>query len=129
LIALIAAAFHIASMFVLFLAITNEDIMPSYTVMFASMALAALWFPRPTAPRVLAVSVLFSLGWLFEWRLMFPTLPAMLLALWLCEPRLGRRLGWVALFLGGIVATAAATALAWSGHKNAVAPFDLIWTG
>ena len=129
LIALTAAGFHIASMFVLFLAITNEDIMPSYSVMYASMALAALWFARPTTARVLAVSVLFSLGWLFEWRLMFPTLPAMLLALWLCEPRLGRRVAWIALFLAGIVATATVMALAWSGHKNAVGPFDLIWTG
>ena len=129
LLALLTALFHIACNFVLLLAITNEDIMPSYTVMLASMALASLWFARPTAARVLAVSVLFSLGWLFEWRLMFPTLPAMLVALWLCESRLSRRLGWIALFLAGMVATAVAVAWAWSGHKGAVGPAGLLWTG
>ena len=41
LIALLAALFHLACSFVLFLAITNEDIMPSYTLLFASMALAS----------------------------------------------------------------------------------------
>ncbi|HTR83744.1 MAG TPA: hypothetical protein VMI56_04660 [Reyranella sp.] len=128
-IALIAAGFHLASMFVLFLAITNEDIMPSYTVMFAAMALAALWFAEPSVPRVLSVAVLFSLGWLFEWRLMFPTLPAMLLALWLCEPHFRRRLAWIALFCAGLMATAAVMALVWAGHRGAVGPFDLIWTG
>ena len=44
-----------------------------------------------------------------EWRLMFPTLPAMLAALWLCEERPARRLGWIALFLAGMVATASSS--------------------
>jgi hypothetical protein len=128
-VALLAAAFHIACSYVFLLAITNEDIMPSYTVLFASMALASLWFPRPTAPRVVVVAILFSVGWLFEWRLMFPTLPAMLAALWLCEKRVARRLAWIGLFLAGMAATAAITAWAWHGHKNAVGPLDLLWTG
>ena len=113
----------------MFLAIINEDIMPSYTVLFAAMALGAIWLARPTAPRVVAVSVLFSLAWLMEWRLMFPTLPAMLVALWVCEPNWQRRLGWIALFLAGMVATAAVVAWAWQGHEGAVGTFDLIWTG
>jgi hypothetical protein len=129
LVALLAALFHLASSFVMFLAIINEDIMPSYTVLLAAMALGAIWLAKPTAPRVLAVSVLFSLAWLMEWRLMFPTLPAMLLALWLCEPRWRQRLGWIALFLVGMVATAAVVAWAWSGHEGSVGPLDLIWTG
>jgi hypothetical protein len=128
-IAWLTGAFHLATSHVMFLAIVNEDIMPSYTVMFAAMALGAVWFARPSVARVAAVSVLFSIGWLFEWRLMFPTLPAMLAALWLCEPRLGRRLAWIALFLAGMLATAALVALAWRGHAGAVGPFDLIWTG
>ena len=125
----LTAAFHLATSHVMFLAIVNEDIMPSYTVMFAAMALGAIWFARPSAARVAAVSVLFSIGWLFEWRLMFPTLPAMLAALWFCEPRLARRFAWIALFLACLVATAAVVALAWRGHAGAVGPFDLIWTG
>ncbi len=129
LIALLTGLFHLATSHVMFLAIVNEDIMPSYTVMFAAMSLGAVWLARPTMTRVLAVSLLFSIGWLFEWRLMFPTLPAMLAALWFCEPRRARRLGWIALFLAGMVATAAIVALAWRGHEGAVGPVDLIWTG
>ncbi|NDH60660.1 MAG: hypothetical protein EBY18_03195 [Alphaproteobacteria bacterium] len=129
LVALLAALFHIASSFVMFLAIVNEDILPSYTLLFASMALGAVWFARPTAPRVVAVAVLFSIAWLFEWRLMFPTLPAMLAALWLCERRPVARLGWIALFLATMVATAGVAAAAWHGHNGAVGPFDLLWTG
>ena len=113
----------------MFLAIVNEDILPSYTVLFAAMALGSVWFARPTAARVVAVSVLFSLAWLMEWRLMFPTLPAMLAALWLCEERPARRLGWIALFLAGMLATACVVAWAWQGHDGAVGPIDLIWTG
>jgi hypothetical protein len=129
LVALLAALFHLATSFVMFLAIINEDIMPSYTVLLAAMALGAVWLAEPTAPRVLAVSVLFSLAWLMEWRLMFPTLPAMLVALWLCERRPARRFAWLALFLAGMVATAAVVAWAWRGHEGAVGPIELIWTG
>ena len=52
--------------------------MSSYTLLLAAMALAAVWFAEPTAPRVAGIAVLFTIAWLFEWRLMFPTLPAML---------------------------------------------------
>ena len=128
-VALLAALFHLASSFVMFLAIINEDILPSYTVLIAAMALGSVWLARPSALRVVAVSGLFSLAWLMEWRLMFPTLPGMLAALWLCEPRVARRLGWIALFLLTMLATAALVAWAWQGHVKAVGPFDLIWTG
>lgn len=129
LVALLAALFHISSSFVMFLAIVNEDILPSYTLLFASMALAAVWFARPTAVRVVAVAALFSIAWLFEWRLMFPTLPAMLAALWLCERRMTVRLGWIGLFLATMLAMAGIVAAAWQGHDGAVGPIDLIWTG
>jgi hypothetical protein len=128
-VALLAALFHLASSFVMFLAIINEDIMPSYTVLFAAMALGSVWLAQPTMARVVAVSGLFSLAWLMEWRLMFPTLPAMLVALWLCERRPAWRLGWIAVFLATMVATAAVVAWAWQGHDKAVGPFELIWTG
>ncbi|MFO1160510.1 MAG: hypothetical protein U1E60_16850 [Reyranellaceae bacterium] len=129
LVALLAALFHLASSFVMFLAIINEDILPSYTVLIAAMALGSVWLARPTAPRVVAVSALFSLAWLMEWRLMFPTLPGMLAALWLCEAKPTRRVGWIALFLVGMVAVAALVAWAWQGHDKSVGPFELIWTG
>jgi hypothetical protein len=121
--------FHLACSFVLMLAITNEDIMPSSTVALAALALGAVWLAKPTPARVLAVSVLFSLGWLMEWRLIFPALPAFLAALWLAETTLVARLRSIALFLGGILATAATVAWLWRGHNGSVGPFDLIWTG
>jgi hypothetical protein len=127
--ALATALFHLACNFVLMLAITNEDIMSSYTVMLAAMALGAIWFAGPTPARVLAVSVVFSLGWLCEWRLMFPALPGFLVVLWIAEAPLAARLRGIALFLAGIVATAAVVSWLWRGHTGAVGPFELIWTG
>ncbi|MBS0524239.1 MAG: hypothetical protein JSS04_11465 [Proteobacteria bacterium] len=124
-----AALFHLACSFVLMLAITNEDIMPSYTVTMAAMALAAVWFVKPTPARVLAVSVVFSLGWLGEWRLIFPALPGLLAALWIAPASLSSRLRAIALLLAGIVATASVAALLGRGHNGAVGPFDLLWTG
>jgi hypothetical protein len=129
LVGLLTAAFHLATSHVMFLAIVNEDIMPGYTVMFAAMALASVRFAAPTAARVAVVSILFSVAWLFEWRLMFPTLPAMLAALWLCERQWSRRLAWLVVFLAGMLATAAAAALLTRGHPGAAGSFDLIWTG
>jgi len=128
-IALATALFHLACSYVLMLAITNEDIMPSYTVMLAAMALAGVWFAQPTPRRVLGVAVLFSLGWLMEWRLMFPALPGLLAALCLAPGGWASRLRMIALLLGGIVATAAVVAGLWHGHNGAVGPFELIWTG
>jgi len=124
-----AALFHLACSFVLMLAITNEDIMPSYTVTLAAMALAVVWFAKPTPARVLAVAVVFSLGWLGEWRLLFPALPGLLAALWLAPGSRAARLRAIALLLAGIVATACITSLLGRGHNGAVGPFDLIWTG
>jgi hypothetical protein len=129
LIALACAIFHIACNDVLFLAIVNEDIMSSYTIMFASMALAGLWFARPTVARVVIVSIVFTVGWLFEWRLMFPTLPAMAVALWLCEKNTARRVGWIALFLAVMVLVAALTALLTRHHPHAADTWTLLWTG
>jgi hypothetical protein len=49
-------------------------------LVLASMLLAGLWFDRPTCGACRGRR-LFTLGWLVEWRLIFPTLPALLLAL------------------------------------------------
>jgi hypothetical protein len=93
------------------------------------MALGAVWFAAPTPARVLVVSMVFSLGWLLEWRLIFPALPGFLAALWLAETSLMTRLRSIGLFLIGIVATAALVSWLWDGHNGAVGPLDLIWTG
>src|SRR5689334_19340700 len=95
-IAALAALFHLGCGFVLLLAVINEDIMPGYVLVLMSMLLAGLWFDRPTARRVMAVGVLFTLGWLIEWRLIFPTLPALILALAMADVPLKRRAGLIA---------------------------------
>lgn len=128
-VSVLAALFHLCCAFVLFLAVVNEDIMSSYTLLLASMALAAIWFVQPTASRVASVAVLFTIAWLFEWRMLFPTLPAMLAALWLCERRPVWRVGWIALFLGVLFATVCVVSFAWTGHPGAVGPFQLLYTG
>lgn len=128
-IALLASAFHGASGFVLFLTITNEDIMPGYVIVFAAMALASVWFARPTVARVVGVAVLFTIGWLFEWRLILPTLPALMAALWLCERRLGWRIGWNLVLLAGVFVTTYAVSLVTTGHPGRAGPFELLWTG
>ena len=128
-VALMTAAFHGASAFVLFLTITNEDIMPGYVIVFGAMALASIWFAQPTVARVLGIAVLFTVGWLFEWRLIIPTLPALMAALWLCERRLAWRIGWNVLLLAGVFLTTLAVSLITRGHPGEMGPIGLIWTG
>ncbi len=129
LIALATALFHIACNDVLFLAIINEDIMSSYTIMFASMALAGVWFAPPTVARVIVVSCIFTVGWLFEWRLMFPTLPAIAAAFWFAEKTMLRRAGWLALFLAVMVSITAVTAFLTRDHLRSADTWGLLWTG
>ena len=45
---------------------------------------------------MIGVGVLFTLGWLVEWRLIFPTLPALVLALAIAPLPIGRRTGLIA---------------------------------
>ena len=79
--AVLAACFHFGCGFFLLLAVISEDIMPGYALVLGAMVLAGLWFDQPSHRRVALVGALFTLGWLIEWRLMFPTLPALVLAL------------------------------------------------
>ncbi len=127
--ALLAAFLHLGSGFVLLLAVINEDIMPGYTLVFGAMALAALWFDRPTMRRVIVVAAVFTIGWLVEWRLMFPTLPAFVLALLMAPGTLRRRLAMTGMLLAAIVATTGLVCLFWEGHNGAVGMHDLLWTG
>ena len=125
-----AVTFHLAGAFFLNLAIINEDIMPSYTMMFASMALASIWFAHPTWRRVALVAALFTIAWMFEWRLMFPALPAMVLALAVSPGRPLARLGRVTLFLGTMVALAQIAVWLWGPQNGNPGPVtSLLWTG
>lgn len=127
--AALAAVFHLGTGFVLLLSVINEDIMPGYVPVLAAMLLAGLWFDKPTHGRVALVGALFTWGWLVEWRLMFPTLPALGLALVLAPVPWRRRLGLVGTLVLSIVATAGVVQLISDGHAGAVGLHALLWTG
>ena len=127
--AALAACFHFGCGFFLLLAVISEDIMPGYTLVLGAMLLAGLWFDRPSHRRVALVGALFTLGWLIEWRLMFPTLPALVLALALSEGRPARRLALIGTLVVSILAVAGIVQLLWEGHNGAMGLHDILWTG
>jgi hypothetical protein len=127
--AALAAAFHLGCGFFLLLAVISEDIMPGYALVLGAMLLAALWFDRPTDVRVGLVAGLFTLGWLIEWRLIFPILPAFVLALALSPIPKVRRLRLIGVLLVTNVAVAGIVQLLWEGHNGAVGLHDILWTG
>lgn len=128
-VAALATVLHLGCGFFLLLAVINEDIMPSYTLVLAAMALAAARFHRPGPPAVIGVAILFTLGWLFEWRLMFPTLPALFAALAVADASLKRRLTMAMLLVATILSAAGLIVLYWQGHSGALGLLDIIWTG
>ena len=127
--AALASLFHFGAGFFLLLSTINEDIMPGYVLVLGAMALAALWFERPSYSRVIVVATVFTLGWLIEWRLMFPTLPALVLALLIAGGSWASRVKWVATLLVSIVAVAGIVQQIWEGHNGAIGLPDLLWTG
>lgn len=100
-IALLTVLFYGGSGHFLTLSVINEDIMPSYFFVLLAMLLAGSWFGRPTPARIVTVAIVTSIAWLFEWRLLFPVVPPMLLALWLAAGSLRQRGARTALFLLG----------------------------
>ena len=124
-----ATVFHLGTGFVLLLAVISEDIMPGYVILLASMMLAGLWFGRPSERQVAIVGVVFTLGWLVEWRLIFPTLPALLLALAISQGPVHRRARLILVLVLSILATTGIVTLLWSGHANSAGFFDLLYTG
>jgi hypothetical protein len=128
-VAILATLFHLGTGFFMLLGVIAEDIMPGYVLILASMLLAGLWFDRPTWRQIMIVAVLFTLGWLVEWRLMFPTLPAFGLALLLSQGSWKERAFRIGLLLASIVGTAGIVQQIWEGHNGAIGLPDLIWTG
>lgn len=125
-----AALFHLAGAFFFNLTVSNEDILPSYTVLLFVMTLACLWFTALTWQRVVILSALFTLAWLLEWRLLFPTLPALLILLALGQGTAWRRIANIGLFLAVMVAIAKVAILLWGPHSGNVGPVsELLWTG
>jgi hypothetical protein len=127
--ALVAAIFHLGSAFFLSLAVSNEDIMPSYTLVLLAMVMAARWFSAPRPIHVVATAAVFTLGWLLEWRLIFPTLPPLLLALALSSGSIRRRAGLVVLFLLTMTAVTYLAVFCTRNHAGAVGLAALLWTG
>ena len=127
--AALAAAFHLGCGFVLLLSVISEDIMPSYTLVLGTMSLAALWFDRPSHRRVAVVGALFTLAWLMEWRLMFPVLPALLVALALSPERPLRRAALICSLVLSVLAVSGTVQLWSEGHPGAVGLQDVLWTG
>lgn len=128
-IATLASVFHLGCGFVLLLSVISEDIMPGYVLVLASMALAGLWFDRPTSQRIAIVGAVFTLGWLIEWRLLFPTLPALMLALLVAPGAMRQRFGHVLVLLVSILAVSGTVQLLWEGHNGAIGLHDILWTG
>ncbi|MBI3197637.1 MAG: hypothetical protein HYZ40_09025 [Rhodospirillales bacterium] len=127
--AVLASVFHFGCGFFLLLAVISEDIMPGYALVFGAMALAGLWFDRPTFVRVAIVGAVFTLGWLIEWRLIFPNLPALVLALALSEGSPWRRLARIGVLVAAILAASGIVQLLWDGHNGAVGLHHMLWTG
>lgn len=125
----LASLFHFGTGFFLLLATINEDIMPGYMLVLASMALAGVWFERPSYRQVVIVAAIFTLGWLVEWRLIFPTLPALGLALLLSQGTWKQRIARAVVLVVSIVAVAGIVQQIWEGHAGAVGLPDLLWTG
>jgi hypothetical protein len=127
--AIAAALFHLGTGFFLLLGVISEDIMPGYFLVLVSMLLAGLWFDRPTSRQIAGVSAIFTVGWLVEWRLMFPTLPAFVLALLLSEGDWKVRARRVGILLVSVLASAGIVEVCWEGHNGAIGLPDLLWTG
>ncbi len=128
-VASLASLFHLGCGFVLLLSVINEDIMPGYVLVLGAMLLAGLWFGQPTVGRVFLVGALFTLGWLMEWRLLFPTLPALVLALVVAPGRWRDRLLHVGALVLSILAVSGVVQLLWEGHNGALGLHDILWTG
>ena len=79
--------------------------------------------------RAAIVGALFTFGWLIEWRLIFPTLAAFLLALALSEGPVLRRVARIAVLVVVVVAVTGIVQLLSHGHNGSVGVHDLLWTG
>lgn len=132
-ITLLASTAYMLSGFVLLHGLVNEDIMPGFTWILASTLMACAWFGKPTALKIIAVALVFAIGWLFEWRLMFPSLPPLLLALFLAPGSALQRVWRPSLFLAAMAVppavVAASTLTVFNKAQALKLFFTLFWTG
>lgn len=134
-VAFLASSAYCFAGFVYLHAVTNEDIMPAYFFCLTAMFLAADWFTAPRIWQVVVVSAILSIGWLIEWRVMFPALPPLVLTLVVSQGASSVRITRALVFLGIIILAALLFAsLSWvSGYRTLPQVVDyakvLLWTG
>ena len=134
-VALLTTFAYCGTGFYLLLSVIDEDIMPGAVLVLIATLLGAGWFPRPTRARIAVVAVIFCIGWLWEWRLIFPSLPAMLLALFVARGTWFERFWRPAWFLLAMAAVPMLIAVVFrllrvGGVKGAALFFvNLFWAG
>ncbi len=108
---LIACLFQLGCAFFLGHGITSEDVMPGVTFLFAAIGLAVFVARRPTYLGIAAVGAVFSIAWLFEWRLQVQHAPAFLAALVALPADFPTRLKRLAAACGGVLVLPSVSAL------------------
>jgi hypothetical protein len=84
-VAVLTTVLYVGSGFYLLLSVINEDIMPGAVLVLIASLFACAWFAQPTRARIAIVAVIFSIAWLWQWALLFPSLPALLLAVFVAR--------------------------------------------
>lgn len=131
---LIASAYCFAGHYILH-SITNEDIMPAFVFMMIATLIASEKFTAPHYRDIALVAVLLSFGWMLEWRIIFPILPPLCLALLLSAGSLSQRALRLALLGATILVVPAVIAfLSWAtGYRTVAQAMEflctLVWTG
>lgn len=134
-VAAVATALYCGCGFYVLLSIIDEGVMPGAVLVLVATLLACAWFAKPSYAQIATVAVVFSLGWLWQWGLLFPSLPPLLLALFLASGSWWQRIVRPAAFL--IAMSAAPAVLAaifrFTGGGNARAALNflcrLFWAG
>jgi len=129
-VALQTALFHMGGAFFLALGLTNEDIMGGYFLIFATLSLATAVCANPSAKGVASVSAIFTLAWLFEWRLIAPTAPILVIALALHCKDWSQRAKLSAVAIGVSLLLVFLAALAFpTAQKTLQSMIDSVWPG
>jgi hypothetical protein len=123
--------------FFIALGVTNEDIMGGYALLCLALC-AGVWSSRLAGRRALVgwtlTGVLFACTFLWEWRLIFPSLPGFGLAIVLLAEPIRERVLRLAAFGGGILLTLVVAVVFWHTVDDNAGGFvhrftTLLWTG
>jgi hypothetical protein len=135
LVAALTTVLYVGSGFYLLLSVINEDIMPGAVLVLIASLLACAWFAQPTRGRIAIVAGIFSVAWLWQWALLFPSLPAMLLALFVARGSWTERFLRPAWFVAAMAAVPVAITVLFCLAGNSEAKpiarflFRVFWAG